>query len=106
MSDKKGVGMSFYNGWIEGYKVEISDWYDGVHDYMNIAYYKPGSSLSHPPFIEHGYLFCKTERETIMSILNSVVYALTNNKEFWQQSAPGTIAVVSVEYPIISGSKK
>lgn len=87
--------------WVNGYKVEISDWYDGVHDHLNIAYYKPGSSLARPPVAEHGYLFRKEERATITGLLSSVVCGLTSKEEFWKPRTSGTVTVISVTSPIM-----
>ena len=87
--------------WIDRYKVEISDWYDGIHDYLNIAYYKPGSSLAKPPVAEHGYLFRKEERAVITGLLSSVVRGLTSKEEFWKPYIPRTTTVISVTSPIV-----
>lgn len=94
--------MALHQEWVRGFKVEISDWYDGVHDHLNIAYYKPGSSLSRPPLAERGYLILKDERKTIMGYLDSIVNALTSRKDFWEQGKPTEIAVISVEPPKIN----
>lgn len=38
--------------WVDGYKVHVMDWIDGENIYINIQYFKPGSSLSKPPAME------------------------------------------------------
>ena len=38
--------------WVDGYKVHVMDWIDGENIYMNIQYFKPGSSLSKAPAME------------------------------------------------------
>lgn len=38
--------------WVDGYKVHVMDWIDGENIYINIQYFKPGSSLSKPPTME------------------------------------------------------
>ena len=37
------------DAWIDGYKVRSFPWIDGKRIYVNVQYYKPGSSLSQPP---------------------------------------------------------
>ncbi len=86
-----------YQQWISGYRVEISDWYDGVHDHMNIAYYRPGSSLYRPPVAERGYLIRKAERKTVMEYLDSIVNALTGRRDFWEHGDSEQIVEISVE---------
>lgn len=87
--------------WINGYKVDFTDWYDGVHDHMNIAYYKPGAYLNDPPFTEHGYLIRKDQRGAVESLLSSVVEALTGKRDFWEPYVPGRLMEVSIEPPKI-----
>lgn len=38
--------------WVDGYKVHVTDWIDGKNIYINIQYFKPGSSLYQPPAME------------------------------------------------------
>lgn len=38
-----------YDGWIEGYKVQIFPWIDDELIYVNVQYYQGGQSLERPP---------------------------------------------------------
>ncbi len=41
--------MTAVEKWVSGYKVTYFPWIDGKRIYLNIQYYKPGSSLYWPP---------------------------------------------------------
>ncbi len=41
--------MTAVEKWVNGYKVTYFPWIDGKRIYLNIQYYKPGSSLYQPP---------------------------------------------------------
>jgi hypothetical protein len=41
--------MTAVEKWVSGYKVTYFPWIDGKRIYLNIQYYKPGSSLYRPP---------------------------------------------------------
>lgn len=68
--------------WIAGYHVRVMDWYDGKHIYLNIAYYKPGSSLSRPPQAERSFLIPVEERQKVTDYLYSIVVNLAD-KYIW-----------------------
>lgn len=62
--------------WTSGYKVRAFDWIDGKNIYLNIAYYKPGSSLEKPPAREKSVLIPKEEGNKLEQYLNSIVIGL------------------------------
>lgn len=49
--------------WVDGYKVHVMDWIDGENIYINIQYFKPGSSLSKPPAMEKQHILQTMIRE-------------------------------------------
>lgn len=62
--------------WVEGYKVRAVDWVDGKSIYLNIAYYRPGSSLSKPPAVERTFLIPLEEEHWLRIHLHSIVTGL------------------------------
>lgn len=62
--------------WVAGYKVQISDWIDGKSIYLNICYYRPGSSLSQPPAVNRSFLLPLDMEQTLRNYLHSVVVGL------------------------------
>lgn len=59
--------------WTSGYKIRAVDWIDGKNIYLNIAYYKPGSSLERPPEVEKSVLIPKEESYKLKQYLDSIV---------------------------------
>ena len=47
--------------WINCCKVRAFDWIDGKNIYLNIAEYKPGSSIEQPPAKEKSFLIPNDE---------------------------------------------
>lgn len=62
--------------WIAGYKVRAFNWIDGKNIYLNIKYYKSGSSLSQLPEVDKSFLIPKENAETVRERLESVVISL------------------------------
>ena len=81
--------MTAVEKWVSGYKVTYFPWIDGKRIYLNIQYYKPGSSLYRPPAWELiVYLADNDELRDLLenyetSLIESVVrkYLLQNKKE-------------------------
>ena len=81
--------MTAVEKWVSGYKVTYFPWIDGKRIYLNIQYYKPGSSLYRPPAWELTvYLADNDESRDLLenyetSLIESVVrkYLLQNKKE-------------------------
>ena len=42
--------------WVDGYKVRAFPWIDGKNIYVNVQYYKPGSSINRPPAMDKSAL--------------------------------------------------
>ena len=40
--------MIMLDKWISGCKVEVHDWIDGKHIYVNVRYFSSGSSINRP----------------------------------------------------------
>lgn len=66
--------------WVAGYKVRAINWVDGKSIYLNIAYYRPGSSLSRPPAVEKSVLIPLEEEHLLRSHLDSIVVGLMTRK--------------------------
>ena len=50
------------NKWIAGYKVQIFPWVDKKSIYVNVQYFKPGSSIERPPAFDKSALFTDDEK--------------------------------------------
>lgn len=61
--------------WIDGYKVHVMDWIDGKNIYINIQYFKPGSSLSQPPAMEKTAYITNNDkgRNMVQNFLSTLV---------------------------------
>lgn len=70
--------MTEIDRWVSGYKVRAFDWVDGKSIYMNIQYFRPGSSLAKKPAREKSVLFEKTpeNEDRIRNYTDSVVRAV------------------------------
>lgn len=64
--------------WIHGYKVRGFKWIDNKNYYLNIAYYRPGQSLSQSPASEKSVLIPLDEWENKKQFLDSIVYGVMN----------------------------
>ena len=51
-----------FEKWVDGYKVRVFPWIDGENYYVNVQYYKPGTSICQPPAIDKTAYLSKTER--------------------------------------------
>jgi hypothetical protein len=45
-----------FDKWVDGYKVRAFPWIDGKNIYVNVQYYKPGTSISQPPAMDKSAL--------------------------------------------------
>ena len=67
--------------WVAGYKVRAFNWVDGKNIYLNICYYRPGSSLSQPPAVDRSFLLSLEEEPKLKNFLHSIVVGLMENPE-------------------------
>lgn len=51
-----------FERWIDGYKVRVFPWIDGESYYVNVQYYRPGSSIHQPPAMDKTAYLYKTIR--------------------------------------------
>ena len=64
-----------FEKWVDGYKVHVMDWIDGKSIYINVQYFKPGSSLSQPPAMEKTAYITdnKKGRNMVQNFLSTLV---------------------------------
>ena len=55
--------------WVDGYKIRAFDWVDGKNIYLNITYYRPGSSLSKRPAVDRSFLIPLEEEQDRKSVV-------------------------------------
>ena len=67
--------------WIEGYKVKAFNWIDRNHIYINIQYYKSGSSLSQPPAMEKSVLVVDNDgaKRVFENLLHTLVVRIATS---------------------------
>lgn len=61
--------------WVDGYRVHVMNWIDGKSIYINVQYFKPGSSLSQPPAMEKTAYITDNEkgRNMVQNFLSTLV---------------------------------
>ena len=61
--------------WIDGYKVRSFPWIDRKNIYVNVQYYKPGSSLNQPPAMDKSVLIADniTGRKLVYEFTSTLV---------------------------------
>lgn len=62
--------------WVDGYCVEIDDWFDSLNFCLGITYYKPGQSLKRPPAKKRSFLIPYSEYSRIMDNISTVANGL------------------------------
>jgi hypothetical protein len=68
--------------WINGCKVEGFPWVDGKYYYLNVRYFKPGSSINNPVWDKSVYI---TRNEKCDKMLRNYLYTIVDyicNKDF------------------------
>lgn len=80
--------------WVDGYKVRVMDWIDGKNIYINIQYFKPGSSLSQPPAMEKTAYITNNDkgRNMVQNYLSTLVRYIVSS-----DAAAGNRMVITVE---------
>ena len=64
-----------FEGWIDGYKVRVMKWIDGKHIYINVQYFKPGTSIQKPPAMDKSAFIVddKMGRNMVKNYLSTLV---------------------------------
>lgn len=64
-----------FERWVDGYKVRVFPWIDGKHIYVNVQYFKAGSSLKKPPEMDKTAFITDNEkgRNIIQNYLSTLV---------------------------------
>lgn len=64
-----------FEKWVEGCKVRVFPWIDGLHYYVNVQYFTPGSSVEKPPAWEKTVYVTKYDKgeDVIRNFLSSLV---------------------------------
>ena len=80
--------------WVDGYKVRVMDWIDGKNIYINIQYFKPGSSLSQPPAMEKTAYITNNDkgRNMVQNYLSTLARYIVSS-----DAAEGNRMVITVE---------
>lgn len=50
-----------FEKWVDGYKVHVFPWIDGKNIYVNVQYFKPGTSISKPPVFDKSALIANDD---------------------------------------------
>lgn len=68
--------------WVDGYKVRSFPWIDHKNIYVNVQYYKPGSSLSQKPLFDKSALVLDNEagRKFVYELTSTCVEYVANLK--------------------------
>lgn len=64
------------DSWIEGYKVEAFDWFDGKSIYINIQCFRPGQSITSRPVFDKSFWIDKQDENIVRNFTSSIVLAL------------------------------
>lgn len=62
--------------WTSGYNVTATDWYDKRNIYFEIAYYRPGQSMSQPPVWSKAFLLPIENWPIVQNYFDSVTNTL------------------------------
>lgn len=92
------MARTYFNGWMHGHKVEITDWYCDNLIYVNIRFYWSSTAVDRPDN-EKSFLLKVDRPERFKDYIDTIVNTLFRAKE--ARKADGSLAVTDVHLPAI-----
>lgn len=71
---------TYYDGWINGDRVQVIDWLQPGEIYINIQQFRPGSSI-HNPLVDKSFIVIPNHPEQLEYYIHSIVARLTLMEE-------------------------